>query len=272
MNKSKDREICIIGGGMGSISAAIYLRSKGYKVSIYEKNSTLGGRANIIEEKGFRFDVGPSLLNYPWIFENLFDAAGEKMEDHIDLIEIKSGVKFLWDDKETFTITSDFPLLSKEIARLEKSHINGLSSFLKINSKRYNIAFEKLLNKNLDNPLSWGIGLGFNELLSGSMFKSMYSDLGKHFKSDYIKQAFGSYAMYLGGSPFKIPGFFSILPYGEIAYGLWMPRGGIYSLIEKLENILKKKGVKVFKNSQVSEIITNNNEVKGIVLEDGKSK
>ena len=111
MNKSKDREICIIGGGMGSISAAIYLRSKGYKVSIYEKNSTLGGRANIIEEKGFRFDVGPSLLNYPWIFENLFDAAGEKMEDHIDLIEIKSGVKFLWDDKETFTINSDFPLL-----------------------------------------------------------------------------------------------------------------------------------------------------------------
>tara|TARA_B100002019_G_C21268007_1_gene600488 strand:- start:31 stop:1515 length:1485 start_codon:yes stop_codon:yes gene_type:complete len=271
MNKSIDREICIIGGGMGSISAAIYLRSKGYKVSIYEKNSTLGGRANIIEEKGFRFDVGPSLLNYPWIFENLFDAAGEKMEDHIDLIEIKSGVKFLWDDKETFTITSDFPLLSKEIARLEKSHINGLSSFLKINSKRYNIAFEKLLNKNLDNPLSWGIGLGFNELLSGSMFKSMYSDLGKHFKSDYIKQAFGSYAMYLGGSPFKIPGFFSILPYGEIAYGLWMPRGGIYSLIEKLENILEKKGVKIFKNSQVSEIITNKNEVRGIVLEDGRS-
>ena len=89
MKKSKDREICIIGGGMGSISAAIYLRSKGYKVSVFEKNSTLGGRANIIEEKGFRFDVGPSLLNYPWIFENLFEAAGEKMDDHIDLIEIK---------------------------------------------------------------------------------------------------------------------------------------------------------------------------------------
>ena len=105
-----------------------------------------------------------------------------------------------------------------EIARLEKSHINGLNSFLKINSQRYNIAFEKLLNRNLDNPVKWGTGLGAKELFSGSMFKSMYKDLGVHFKSRYIKEAFGSYAMYLGGSPFKIPGFFSILPYGEIAY------------------------------------------------------
>ena len=64
---------------MGSLSAAIYLNKKGFNVSIYEKNSTLGGRANIIEEKGFKFDVGPSLLNYPWIFENLFKEAGEKM-------------------------------------------------------------------------------------------------------------------------------------------------------------------------------------------------
>ena len=176
------------------------------------------------------------------------------MSDHIDLIEINSGVKFLWDDKETFSITSDFPKLSNEIARLEKSHINGLNSFLKINSQRYNIAFEKLLNRNLDNPVKWGTGLGAKELFSGSMFKSMYKDLGVHFKSRYIKEAFGSYAMYLGGSPFKIPGFFSILPYGEIAYGLWMPKGGIYSLIEKLEEILIKIGVKIYKDSPVKEI------------------
>ena len=114
--KNSSKDVCIVGGGMGSLSAAIYLNKKGFNVSIYEKNSTLGGRANIIEEKGFKFDVGPSLLNYPWIFENLFKEAGEKMSDHINLIEINSGVKFLWDDKETFTITSDFPKLSNEIA------------------------------------------------------------------------------------------------------------------------------------------------------------
>ncbi len=270
MNSVANKKVCIVGGGMGSISAAVYLKKKGFDVSIYEKNSTLGGRANIISENGFKFDVGPSLLNYPWIFENLFEEAGEKMENHIDLIEIKSGVKFLWDDKETFSITSDFPKLSNEIARLENSHINGLNTFLKVNSQRYDIAFEKLLNRNLDNPIGWGTGLGAKELFSGSMFRSMYSDLGKHFKSKHIKEAFGSYAMYLGGSPFKIPGFFSILPYGEIAYGLWMPKGGIYSLIEKLEEILIKIGVKIFKDTAVSEILTKNKNAEGIVLKNGE--
>ena len=272
MKNVKNKKVCIVGGGMGSISSAVYLKKKGFDVSIYEKNSTLGGRANIIKESGFKFDVGPSLLNYPWIFENLFDEAGEKMEDHIDLIEIKSGVKFLWDDKETFSITSDFPRLSNEIARLENSHINGLNTFLKVNSQRYDIAFEKLLNRNLDNPIGWGTGLGAKELFSGSMFRSMYNDLGKHFKSKYIKEAFGSYAMYLGGSPFKIPGFFSILPYGEIAYGLWMPKGGIYSLIEKLEEILIKIGVKIFKETAVKEILIKNNNVEGIVINNGEFK
>ena len=137
---------------------------------------------------------------------------------------------------------------------------------------RYNIAFEKLLNRNLDNPVKWGTGLGANELFSGSMFKSMYKDLGAHFKSRYIKEAFGSYAMYLGGSPFKIPGFFSILPYGEIAYGLWMPKGGIYSLIEKLEEILIKIGVKIYKDSPVKEIAIKDNKVFGIITNNGDLK
>jgi len=264
------KNIGIIGGGMGSISAAIYLIKNGFEVTIYEKNKTLGGRANIIEKDGFRFDVGPSLLNYPWVFEELFKTLDENLHDHLNLIKIETGVKFLWDDKETFSVTSDYPNLSKEVSRLENSNINGLQSFLKINSKRYKTAFEKLLNTNLDNPFKWGARLGFKELISGSMFKSMYSDLNKHFKSKYIKEAFGSYAMYLGGSPFKIPGFFSILPYGEIAYGLWMPKGGIYSLIEKLEELLIKNNVTIKKSNEISEIVINEKkEVKGLINRNG---
>ena len=271
MNRGNISEsIAIIGGGMGSISAAIYLIKNGFNVTIYEKNKELGGRANIIKKNGFRFDVGPSLLNYPWVFEELFEAAGENLHDHLDLIKIETGVKFLWDDGETFSVTSDYPTLSEEISRLENSNINGLQSFLKINSKRYKTAFKKLLNTNLDNPLKWGARLGLKELISGSMFKSMHSDLNKHFKSKYIKEAFGSYAMYLGGSPYKIPGFFSILPYGEIAYGLWMPKGGIYSLIEKLESLLLKNNVSIKKNYEISEIVINEkNEVKGVINNDG---
>lgn len=269
-NASKSINIGIIGGGLGGISAAIYLKKAGFNVTIIEKNSTLGGRANLIEENGFRFDVGPSLLNYPWVFEDLFKAAGENLKDHVELIEVKSGVRFLWEDKEEFHVSSDYSSLNKEISRLEKSENNGLNKFIKSNSNRYEIAFKKLLNSNLDNPLLWGKKLGLKEIFSGSMTQSMYKDLSKHFKSKYIKEAFGSYAMYLGGSPFNIPAFFSILPYGEISYGLWMPKGGIYSLVEKLEYILVKNGIKIQKEITVSEIEIVNKKVAGVITSKGE--
>ncbi len=269
-NASKLINVGIIGGGLGGISAAIYLKKAGFDVTIIEKNSTLGGRANLIEKNGFRFDVGPSLLNYPWVFEDLFKAAGENLKDHIDLIEVQSGVRFLWEDKEEFHVSSDYASLNKEISRLEKSENTGLNKFIKSNSSRYEIAFKKLLNSNLDNPLIWGKRLGLKEILSGSMTQSMYKDLSKHFNSKYIKEAFGSYAMYLGGSPFDIPAFFSILPYGEISYGLWMPKGGIYSLIEKLENILVKNKIKIQKEKTVSEIVIVDKKVAGVITSQGE--
>lgn len=59
--------VLVIGGGLGGLSAAIHLRLAGYEVTVFEANERLGGRANLIEHNGFRFDTGPSLLNYPWV-------------------------------------------------------------------------------------------------------------------------------------------------------------------------------------------------------------
>ncbi|MBN1269296.1 MAG: FAD-dependent oxidoreductase, partial [Kiritimatiellae bacterium] len=57
-----DQHAAIIGGGFGGLSAAIHLQCAGFDVTIYEANDRVGGRANLIEQDGFRFDTGPSLL------------------------------------------------------------------------------------------------------------------------------------------------------------------------------------------------------------------
>ena len=270
-NKLKSqKKIAIIGAGMGGISASIHLASRGFDVTIFEKNNSLGGRCNVIEEEGFKFDLGPSLLNYPWVFKELFKAAGENFENHIELLEVKSGVKFLWDNGEHFNISGDYADLNHEIQRLEGTNNRNLQKFLNKNKSRYDIAFKKILNKNLDNPLAWAKNLGIREMLTGSMITSMHKDLSKYFSNNHVIEAFGSYSMYLGGSPYDIPGFFSILPYGEIMYGLWMPKGGMYSLIESLEKILNKLGVQVLKNTNISEIIINNKKAVGLKTSDGK--
>ena len=62
------KKVVIIGGGLGGLSAAVSLAQQGFEVSLYEKNSHLGGKLNRLEQDGFGFDLGPSILTMTHIF------------------------------------------------------------------------------------------------------------------------------------------------------------------------------------------------------------
>ena len=67
-----DDHVGIIGGGLGGLSAACTLAARGYRVTLFEKNEWLGGKAAVLEEQGFRFDMGPSWYWMPDLFERFF--------------------------------------------------------------------------------------------------------------------------------------------------------------------------------------------------------
>src|SRR5688572_17831479 len=235
--------VIIIGGGIGGLSAAIYLRLAGYEVTIYEANERVGGRANLIEREGFRFDTGPSLLNYPWVFERLFEAAGRRLGDYVKLLAVDPSVSFQWADGERFTLSSDLRRLLAECERVEPGSRPAMLAFLRDAGAKYRTAFEKLVSGNVDHPARWLGRLSLGELARLGVWRSLDGELGRFFRSRYLREALGSYAMYLGGSPYELPGLFSILPYGELAYGLWLPAGGIYSLVEGVVRLASELGV-----------------------------
>ena len=60
------KRVAVIGSGFAGIAAASCLARRGYDVTVYEKNATLGGRAQLWEKEVFRFALGPSCcLLYP---------------------------------------------------------------------------------------------------------------------------------------------------------------------------------------------------------------
>ena len=112
------QKVIIIGGGIGGLATACILAKKGYAVRLYEKNSNLGGRANIFEAEGFRFDMGPSWYLMPDVFENFFEFMGEKVEDHLDLIRLEPSYRiFFKDDNKIIDMFSD---LERDIPVLEE--------------------------------------------------------------------------------------------------------------------------------------------------------
>ena len=265
-----DHSAIIIGGGMGGLSAAIYLRLAGYEVSLYEANERVGGRANLIEREGFRFDTGPSLLNYPWVFEQMFEAAGRKLHDYVTLLPVDPSVGFLWPDGTRFTLSSDLRLLLEECERLDPGSRPCVIAFLRDAAAKYDAAFDKLVTRNEDSFIRWLGALSISEMARMSIWRSLDRELGRFFQSRYIREALGSYGMYLGGSPYDLPGLFSILPYGEIAYGLWLPEGGIYALVSAIEHLSRELGVSVFTRERVRKIVVQKGRVTGIEMADGK--
>ena len=89
----KKSKIIIIGGGIGGLSLGPLLSNDNFEVEIFESEPTLGGRANI-KEDGFTFDTGPSLLNYPWVYEEYFSNFGKNFYEHVDLIKVDPAVNF----------------------------------------------------------------------------------------------------------------------------------------------------------------------------------
>lgn len=264
-----EERILIVGGGLGGLSAAIHLRLAGREVVLFEAGPRAGGRANLIEAGGFRFDTGPSLLNYPWVFEDLFAAAGRSLSDAVTLLPVDPGVEFRWPDGMRLPLSTDAVRLRAAFEAIDPASAAGLWGFFADAEVKYNFSFNKLVRHNASNPLAWFARLTPREMAASAVWRSVYGELGRFFPHPRIREALGSYAMYLGGSPWSLPGLFTILPYGELAYGLWLPKGGMAALADAVARLALDLGVDIRFNTRVDEICVERRVVQGLRLADG---
>jgi phytoene desaturase len=264
-----ERRVAIVGGGLGGLAAGVRLRLAGFRVTLFEANARVGGRANLIEREGFRFDTGPSLVNYPWVFEELFAAAGRDFRDYVRLLPVEPSITFRWDDGARFTLSGDARRFIAECERLEPGSSPAALGFLRDAEAKFRLSFDKLISRNEDNPARWLGALSPSELRRTAVWRTFDAELRRFFRSRRLREALGSYAMYLGGSPYQLPGLFTILPYGEMAYGLWLPEGGVYALVGGVERLARELGVEIQTTRRVSKIRTEGGRVRGVELEGG---
>ena len=259
----------VIGAGIGGIATAARLAKNGYDVTVLEKNDTAGGRCNQIVQDGHRFDIGPTLFLMPEVWEETFAALGEKMSDHLELKRIDPTYKVHFDDGLKLELTSDIGKMQTQLEKVEKTAFSGFLNYITEGNKHYKMSLEKFVGRNFYNIFEYLSLTNLPLIFQLKALAKHHANTGRFFKDERLKAAFTFQNMYLGLSPYDAPATYSLLQYTELAEGVWYPMGGMYAAIQALTKIAEKLGVKFIYNAPVKKILTNKNEVLGVVLENG---
>jgi phytoene desaturase len=260
----------VIGAGIGGIATAARLAKNGFHVTVLEKNDKPGGRCNQILHDGHRFDTGPTLFLMPEVWQETFEALGEKLEEHLTLKRIDPTYKVHFDDGLQIQLTSNIGEMQSQLEKVEKTAFSGFLQYIAEGNKHYKISLEKFVGRNFYNIFQYFSLTNLPLIFQLKALAKHYSNVSRYFKDERLKAAFTFQNMYLGLSPYDAPATYSLLQYTELAEGVWYPMGGMYRSIESLTSIAEKLGVKFIYNSPVKTIRTEKDRAMAVETTDGR--
>lgn len=266
----KSKYVIVIGAGIGGIVAATHLAQHGLKVVVVEKNSHAGGRCDRISRDGHHFDTGPTLLVMPLLYEAEFAALGASMRERLDLQRVDPTYHLVFDDGSQLALTSDMKSLQEQLETFESGSFQGLLRYMDEGHRHYNLGIEKLVNRDFRKASEFFALENLPLLFQLKPLVNHYRNMSAYFDDPHLKAAFTFQDVYMGLSPFDAPATFSMMPYTELAHGVWYPRGGMYRIVEALMDIAREAGVEFIFNSTVENIDVNATHARSVNLTNGQ--
>ncbi|MDE1549560.1 phytoene desaturase family protein [Jeotgalibaca caeni] len=266
----KQKTIIVIGGGLGGLSAAISLAQQGFQVSLYEKNDHLGGKLNRLEQDGFGFDLGPSILTMPHIFEKLFIASNRKMEDYIKIERLDLEWRSFFPDGTTIDLYGDFAKMAAENPLLTEKDMEEYQTFLDYAKTIYDATQTGYFDKGLDSTMEILRHHGMVKALKDfDYFTSMYDAIAKRVSNPKLRDMLAYFIKYVGSSPYDAPAVLNMMIYMQHKQGIWYVPGGMHHIADGMVKLAKELGVQFYNGQQVVKLEKENKNIKAAVLEDG---
>lgn len=259
------KKIAVIGAGFGGLSAAAYLAKDGYDVTVYEKNSQPGGRAIIMKNKGYLFDMGPSWYMMPDVFDDFFADFGKKTSDYYKLKQLVPSYK-VYTNNNSYNINAQNIDNLESFNNIEQNSSVGVKSLLKVTKNEYYAVRKSLLDKNYNSVSDVLNKPTFKMLGKPDRFASYDYRVKKYVKNTDIQKILEFMTVFMGGSPKNIPAIYSLLSYVDLGMGIWYPMGGFGSVVKAFEQVGLSLGVKYKYSSPVQKIVVKNNIAQGVMV------
>ncbi len=258
----------VIGSGLGGLAAAVRLGARGYRVTVLEKLDAPGGRAFVHRIDGFTFDAGPTIITVPSLLEDLWQLAGRRFADDIDLREMNPFYRLRFDDGTWMDCSADPVAMRAEVARISPDDVAGYERFMELSRRLCRIGFEELGHVPFLSFMD--MVRVAPDLLKVQAWRSVYAIVSSHVRDPRLRMALSFHPLLIGGNPLKVSSIYGMISSVERNWGVHFAMGGTGALVTGLVSLIEGQGNVVRCNAEVAEITLVGRRATGVKLASGE--
>jgi phytoene desaturase len=260
----------IVGAGMGGLATAVRLAAAGHGVEVLERNPMVGGKVSTLQEGGYTFDLGPTLLMMPHLYDELFALAGSSLAAEVDLLRLEQPFRYVWGDGSALDVYADDDTFRRELEAFaagsgaEWDQFRGRAAAIWAAAERTFMAApagsSSSVARRLRNPLDLA-------RIDGN--RTLAKSAASQFTDQRLAQMIRRYATYTGSSPYHVPATLACMAHIEREFGCWHVLGGLGQLRNAVERLALSMGVEIRRGVDVGRILVDAGRVGGVELADG---
>jgi phytoene desaturase len=250
------------------MAAALRLRAKGYAVTLVDRCSRLGGRAQVFEQNGYKHDAGPTVITAPFLFDELFTLFDKNLSSYIDFLAVEPWYRFHFADGNTLDYGGSIDQTVAEIARLSPQDAGSYKKLLSHSKKIFDVGFTQLSDKPFHSI--WTMIKQIPALVRLGCYRTVFQMVKRYFKDERLQQAFTIHPLLVGGNPYETTSIYSLIHYLERRWGVFFAKGGTGAIVDGLEQLMHEEGILIRMNTTVTHINVIKQTVNGVELENGE--
>jgi diapolycopene oxygenase len=265
-------KVAVIGGGLGGLAAACVLGARGHEVVLFDKNDWAGGKAAVLEEQGFRFDMGPTILTVPRVLERIFAEAGRRLADHLDLVRLDPQWRCFFDDGSKIDLLQDVDTMAGAMDAFAPGSGagTGYRAFQDLAENLHGISERFFFWKSVEDLFdTMDFKKNFNpatlrDVLSLRIGSSVAGTIRGKVKDERLAQMLDHFTQYVGSSPYGSPAVLCAIGHMQAADGVWYPRGGTRAVARALQQLATELGCRFRLGEDVTGLEIENGRVRAV--------
>ncbi len=268
--------IAVIGSGLGGLSAAATLAARGYQVEVFEKNAWLGGKAAQLEEQGFRFDMGPTILIQPSVLRRIFSEAGRSLDDYIRMVRLDPQWRCFFDDGSVLDLKHDTAEMARSLNARRPGMGDRYVEFMQLSEQLHGISDRFFFWRSVGSVMdTFDINGAFDlkvlkDVARMRMGQTVGGTIRGFIEDPSVAQMLDHYVQYVGSSPDASPAILCAIGHMQSEEGIWYPVGGTRAVPEALVRLGRELGIVYHTFTEVERLLHENGRVTGLLTASGE--